>query len=583
MNGLGYTTNDELKSMSQNALLVSDVFKYDITESTRSADMLIKQFGLSADEAYGLIVQGAQNGLDKNGDLLDTINEYSPQFKQMGFSANEMMNMMVNSVDAGAFSVDKAGDAIKEFTIRAKDGSKTSADAFSGLGLSAEDMTKKFASGGQSARDAFAEVIAKLSEIQDPVKQNTIGVGLFGTQWEDLGSKAVLALGNTKGAIDAAKPTMETLNEIKFDSFGSAIEGIKRNFETGIMIPLGEAVLPLLNTFANWMMQTMPIIQQVMTDAMGVITGLFTGTSDEIGTGFMPSLQAMYDWISPYIPQIQEFFSQAFNVVRSVIENLVPPIMMLVSSTFPILKGAIEFIVGKVLPPLTKIFEYIAEELIPKVGSIFEEMAPRIQSVMETIWAIIEPILNDVMDLFNLVFPTVLDIVSNTVATIGDVINGAIQIFQGLIDFIVGVFTGDWELAWSGIVEIFSGIFDGLMGIVRGAMNGVINMVNLAIRSLNSMKFSLPDVMGGGTVGLNVSTIPMLKDGGNVLKRGLALVGEEGPEILELPAGASVTPLNKTGSINVYITGNTLLNDRDADRLGNVLVNRLNRLGVSSI
>jgi phage-related protein len=256
---------------------------------------------------------------------------------------------------------------------------------------------------------------------------------------------------------------------------------------------------------------------------------------------------------------------------------------MLVTSTFPILKGAVEFIVNNVLPPLTQLFEYIADELIPKVGSIFEEMAPRIQGTMETIWAIVEPILNDVMSLFNLVFPTILDTVTNVFNTIGDVVNGAIQIFQGLIDFIVGVFTGDWEMAWNGIVEIFSGIFEGLRGIVRGAMNGVINMVNLAIRSLNSMSFKMPDIMGGGTVGLNVGTIPMLKDGGNIVKGGLTLVGEDGPEFLNLPKGASVTPLNSGKKIDIYITGNTIMNDRDVDRIGTVLVNRLNRLGISSV
>lgn len=54
--------------------------------------------------------------------MLDTINEYSVHFEQAGFSAEEMFNMLQNGTEAGTFSVDKLGDAVKEFGIRMKDG-----------------------------------------------------------------------------------------------------------------------------------------------------------------------------------------------------------------------------------------------------------------------------------------------------------------------------------------------------------------------------------------------------------------------------------------------------------------------------
>ena len=72
----------------------------------------------------------AQNGLDKNGDLLDTINEYSVHFKQAGFDAESMFNMLINGTESGTFSVDKLGDTVKEFFIRAKDGSDSTIGAF---------------------------------------------------------------------------------------------------------------------------------------------------------------------------------------------------------------------------------------------------------------------------------------------------------------------------------------------------------------------------------------------------------------------------------------------------------------------
>ena len=70
---------DELERMTTNALTLRDTFDMDVAESTRAATQLMQKFGLSGDEAYNLIAQGAQQGLNQNGDLLDVINEYSNQ------------------------------------------------------------------------------------------------------------------------------------------------------------------------------------------------------------------------------------------------------------------------------------------------------------------------------------------------------------------------------------------------------------------------------------------------------------------------------------------------------------------------
>ncbi len=116
------TDPSKIKQLTQEALTLRDTFGYDVSESMRAANMLVDQFGLSGEEAFNLIAQGAQNGLDKNDDLLDTINEYSVHFEQAGYSAEEMFAMLQNGTEAGTFSVDKLGDAFKEFGIRMKDG-----------------------------------------------------------------------------------------------------------------------------------------------------------------------------------------------------------------------------------------------------------------------------------------------------------------------------------------------------------------------------------------------------------------------------------------------------------------------------
>ena len=72
----------------------------------------------------------------------------------------------------------KTSNAVKEFGIRVKDG--TANDAFKQLGLSVDETTAKFGKGGESAKQALSEVTTALFNIKDPIKQNQLGVKLFG-------------------------------------------------------------------------------------------------------------------------------------------------------------------------------------------------------------------------------------------------------------------------------------------------------------------------------------------------------------------------------------------------------------------
>lgn len=195
---IGDIDSGTLKSMTEDAILLRDTFDYEVGETTRAAKMLMDQFGISGKEAFNLIAQGTQKGLNKNGDLLDSINEYSVHYKQMGYDAKAFFNSLANGTKAGTFSVDKLGDAMKEFGIRVKDTSTTTSDAFALLGYGAEEamgtvteegikitnsldeLQAKFAEGGDAAQEATAEVIQALFAMDDKVAQNAAGVGLFG-------------------------------------------------------------------------------------------------------------------------------------------------------------------------------------------------------------------------------------------------------------------------------------------------------------------------------------------------------------------------------------------------------------------
>ena len=246
-------SEDAMEGASAKALDLASAFDVDLAESTRAVGMLLKN-GLAKDanEAFDILTVGFQNGANAGDDLTDTINEYSPLFAKLGMSGQQAMGMISQSMKAGARDSDFAADAIKEFSIRSVDGSKTTVDAFQALGLNADKMRATFAKGGPEAAAAMDLVFDKLRGMKDPAKQAEVAVGLFGTKAEDLGatllamdpSSAVASLGQVAGAADRMGATLA-------DNAKSKLEAFKRGIEVNVSNFIGEKVLPAIVSLAE--------------------------------------------------------------------------------------------------------------------------------------------------------------------------------------------------------------------------------------------------------------------------------------------------------------------------------------------
>ena len=86
--------------------------------------------------AFDVITRGFQmTGATGREELLEVLNEYSDSFQQPGIDGPTAIALIDKALDAGAFNIDKIGDGIKEFSIRAIDGSEATALAFEALGM----------------------------------------------------------------------------------------------------------------------------------------------------------------------------------------------------------------------------------------------------------------------------------------------------------------------------------------------------------------------------------------------------------------------------------------------------------------
>lgn len=235
----------DLQNITEKAIALRDLFGYDVSESVRAVKAMMDNLNVSADEAINLIAEGKKQGLDFSNELLDNINEYSVQFGKLGLSAEDMFNIFKSGAENGAFNLDKIGDAVKEFSIRAIDGSNTTIDGFKRIGLNADTMAKKFANGGETAKQAFIEVVNRLGNMDNKVSQSIAGVDLFGTMWEDLGPTVITSFSKMDNGISKSSDSMQkSIDQLYNTTKKKAETQLKRLQSLGA--DFGKEMLPVL-------------------------------------------------------------------------------------------------------------------------------------------------------------------------------------------------------------------------------------------------------------------------------------------------------------------------------------------------
>lgn len=310
---------EELQAATEAGFALRDTFGYDLSESARTASALMKNFSIDANKAYNIIATGAQKGADQNGDLLDTLNEYSTQYAALGLSADQFVNGLIAGAEAGVFSIDKVGDAVKEFNIRAKDGSKSTTSAFATLGLKASTTMQAFAKGGDTAQKAFFEVVKALEAMKDPVEKNQTAVALFGTQYEDLEKTVLPVLASMEDASKTAYDALGEINEIKYKDLGSALQGLKRTIE-GALIPSASKIA------GGPMMSAMQELQRMANDLAksikaGEYDSVFAGIADGI-TGVIRMLPKIRDGIRKIAPVVSNIAGITMDFLSVVVDNI---------------------------------------------------------------------------------------------------------------------------------------------------------------------------------------------------------------------------------------------------------------------
>lgn len=478
---------NELEKMTTNALTLRDTFDFDVAESTRAATQLMQKFGLSSDEAYNLIAQGAQNGLNKNGDLLDVINEYSNQYSQAGLSAEDMFNSIANGASTGVWSIDKMGDAFKEFSIRMNDG--TANDYLKSLGINADEVVGKFQKGGESAKEAMRQVSEALKNCDDKTLQYTAGVGLMGTMWEDMGADACTSLMDVEGQISKTTDAMGKINNIKYDTFSEAMQGAGRILQTSFIMPIGEQALPIFSEFAN-------ALQKGATEANGDIGKLAKSFGEALGN--------MVNGLAEMLPQMTSF---AAELVTGIADGIVESMPVIVQAGTNMIISLTEGITGTT----TKIAETAVEVVSTLIRGLTRMLPTLVSSAGEIIASIANGIGKELPNLLPVITRVIVNVVEELINNIPMLVDAALQLITGLAEGIIAALPILIDAIPEIIEAIINALVTGLPMIIESAGDIIIALADGLIEAIPVLVEVLPQIIEEIVMGLTQAAPQILQ------------------------------------------------------------------------
>lgn len=436
--------------------------------------------------------------------------------KQTGFSVEELQKFQY-----AADLVDVSMSDITSSATKLKKAVASDSKELAKLGVKTKNADGTY----RDINDIWYDTLEALGGIANETERDAAAMAIFGKSADSLagivddGGKALKEYG--KEAEDMglilSEDTVGSLNEVndKLDKLKGQAKG--RLLEAGAkaleaLTPVLEKVVGLIGNILEYIGKLTPEQIQIAATILTVVAAI-------------SPLASLISKISGLIAHLPALISGIGSALTWLMAN---PVALVIAG-----------IVGLVTLIATK-----GDEIQALLG----KLDAWLQGVFTKDWTeVFGPVLGGVINGFFATFKGVWD--------------GFKGILDGVIDIIRGVFSGDWERAWNGVVELFSGIIGTIVSIFKAPLNGIISLINGAVGHINGL-IDKVNKIPGVNVG-HIGTIPMLANGG-VLSQGSAIVGEAGPELLTMAGNkAVVQPLaGGAASAPVYITVQSVLDGR---------------------
>lgn len=253
---------ESLQNVTEKAITLRDTFDMDVNESIRAVDVMMTTMGMDADEAFDLIAKGAQNGLNRSGELTDNLTEYGQLWHQAGFSAEEMFAILENGLDSGAYNLDKVNDFVKEFTVSLADGRIE--ENIGNFSTETQDLFGKWKEGKATSRDVFYSVISDIKNATSEQEALTLASDTWSALGEDNALAVISSLGDVNDAYKDVRGTMKEIQEVRYDTLINKYEQLGRKVQTELITPVAENFLPLAESGIELLTENMDLLIPVI-------------------------------------------------------------------------------------------------------------------------------------------------------------------------------------------------------------------------------------------------------------------------------------------------------------------------------
>lgn len=385
---LGEMDDGTLNAITQQAIILEDTFDVDMNETLRGVKGLMKNFGLTAQEAMDYIVAGTQEGLDWTDELGDNISEYSGKFSQAGYSASEYFQLLKNGSDSGAYNLDKVNDAINEVTTRLADG--TIEGALGSFSSETQKTFKAWQDGKATQKDVIDSIVSDITKCDDQQKALTMSATAFGTMGEDANltfAKALNSVGTTfddvsgkgqqfadetttpmqelESKVRKVKDQLQPLGDLFYDIAGVVLD----NFAplSGIIVTVATAIgtykaITLASQVATTGLATAQKLLNIVMSASPI--GLVVAGITALVAGFL------YLWNTS--DGFRKFWSKQWENIKTSFQNVADILVPFFTKTLPeAFNGLVETFQG-VGDSIVEFFVGIGET----IASFFTETIP---------------------------------------------------------------------------------------------------------------------------------------------------------------------------------------------------------------
>lgn len=367
------------------------------------------------------------------------------------------------------------------------------ADALNWMGVSEDEFNEKLAkcSSEQERQQLITSTLTSLYSDASAQYKETNGDVMES-------NRAHQQLSDTMAQIGAvAEPVLNSLIGLGgklLEQLSPLIEDVADSLAPAL-INICEEVAPII---VSMLEQIMPLIEELLPFIAQLIEQLAPLIVQIVEQLFPPLLQIIQDLL-PYFMQIIQAIMPLFSTL---VELLMPVIEMfiqlasvllngLLAALTPIIEDLATFL-NDLLTPLIPIISELCDTIVGTLQPVFEQLSPVISQVFDAL----RPVLDLLGEMLETLIPALVPVIEWLAQIFSEVLGGAIKgvkkileplsgIFNGIVDFVKGVFSGNWEQAWNGVVNIFKNVFNLLPAFVENVINGIIWIINKLLEGVN--------------------------------------------------------------------------------------------------